>query len=403
MSKMISVRPGNADQFYRYKMPSLESKIEGKGNGIKTVVVNLKDISEALSRKPDIVLKHFGFALGAQTSVEINDRHIINGSHDSKKLQESLYDFITNFVLCSKCQNPETVYRLTPADQLKMDCKACGETTSIPARLKLEAFIVKSCKGSKGMSNKKAERRALKAAKANGTAPPVGEPSSPDAESGANDGTGGRSGFSVPANVEVVFNAESFAAIADAESAPPAEPEEDLIDDDDDEEENEFCAWVSNQDEDIGDIKNAVLGAKLKELHMYGRTTGCTALGNTIFNKYLVDDCKLTSGFKSEIDTRAPLLKSAFKAKSTEAKKIERCEKAFLTGFEESLARLCTSPYTGLSKVFEKLYDEDVVSEEAFLKWSKKHDAAIPKEVAKSIRDSARPFIEWLKNAEEEE
>lgn len=48
-------------------------------------------------------------------------------------------------------------------------------------------------------------------------------------------------------------------------------------------------------------------------------------------------------------------------------------------------------------------YDEDIVSEEAFLKWSKKHEAAIPKEIAKSIRDAAKPFIDWLKTAEVEE
>lgn len=309
MSKLISIRPGNADQFYRYKMPSLESKIEGKGNGIKTVVVNLKDISEALTRAPEIVLKHFGFALGAQTSTEINDRYIINGSHDSKKLQESLFDFITNFVLCQQCQNPETVYRVTPADGLKMDCKACGEASPIPARLKLEAFIVKTCKGSKAKANKKAERRALKAAKANGTTPTNGhEPSSPKTDNGANDGTAGRAGFSVPASVDLVFDAESFAAVADA--AEPVAVPEDLLDDDEEEEENEFCAWVSAQDEDIEDISNVAIGAKLKELHMYGRTTGCTALGNCLFSKHITTDSKLTPAFRSQIETRASLLKA---------------------------------------------------------------------------------------------
>jgi hypothetical protein len=40
------------DPFYRYKMERLQAKIEGKGNGIKTVVVNLNGVSQSLSRPP---------------------------------------------------------------------------------------------------------------------------------------------------------------------------------------------------------------------------------------------------------------------------------------------------------------------------------------------------------------
>lgn len=40
------------DPFYRYKMESLQSKIEGKGNGIKTVVANLSSVAMSLERPP---------------------------------------------------------------------------------------------------------------------------------------------------------------------------------------------------------------------------------------------------------------------------------------------------------------------------------------------------------------
>ncbi len=38
--------------FVRYKMPRLIAKVEGKGNGIKTVIPNMADIARALGRPP---------------------------------------------------------------------------------------------------------------------------------------------------------------------------------------------------------------------------------------------------------------------------------------------------------------------------------------------------------------
>ena len=94
-------------------MPRLQAKVEGKGNGIKTVIVNMVDVARALARPPTYVTKYFGCELGAQTQFDIkNERYIVNGSHDAAKMQDMLDGFIKKFVLCEQCDNPETVLKV---------------------------------------------------------------------------------------------------------------------------------------------------------------------------------------------------------------------------------------------------------------------------------------------------
>lgn len=136
-------------------MPTLLTKIEGKGNGIKTVVPNMSDVARALSRPPTYPTKFFGSELGAQTTVdEKNDRYIVNGAHDATRLRELLDAFIDKFVLCGSCKNPETDLIITKNEMIVRDCKACGERTVVDMRHRLSTYIIKNPPKKKGKKNK---------------------------------------------------------------------------------------------------------------------------------------------------------------------------------------------------------------------------------------------------------
>lgn len=142
----ININREVEDTFYRYKMPKLTAKVEGKGNGIKTVIVNVSDIAKALYRKPIYLTKFFGCELGAQIHVdEKNERYIVNGAHEAAKLQELLDGFIKKFVLCQSCGNPETIMHVNKKTcTVATVCKACGSQGQLDVTHRLTQYIVKN-------------------------------------------------------------------------------------------------------------------------------------------------------------------------------------------------------------------------------------------------------------------
>lgn len=120
-------------------------QIEGKGNGIKTVVPNMAEIAKALNRLPSYPTKYFGSELGAQVICDDrSNRYIVSGAHEAARLQELLFSFIDKYVLCPECQNPETNLYVATDDLICAVCKACGEKKLVDNRHKLAAHILKT-------------------------------------------------------------------------------------------------------------------------------------------------------------------------------------------------------------------------------------------------------------------
>ncbi|CAE7874788.1 EIF5, partial [Symbiodinium sp. KB8] len=141
---------GSDDPSYRYKMPRLASKTEGRGNGIKTNVLNVTDLAVALSRPANVIIKFFGIELGAQSKFDVEKtKGTVNGAHQTGDLQTLTHTFIQKFVLCPECNLPETQLTVKKSGQVWHKCSACGfKGPVVDLAHRLNTFIVKEAEAS---------------------------------------------------------------------------------------------------------------------------------------------------------------------------------------------------------------------------------------------------------------
>jgi len=122
------------DPYCRYKMPRITLKHEGRGNGVKTLLKNLQDVSNSLHRNADDILAYLAAELSV-CSLHKNNDYIINGTFSENVVQDIITAFVRTHVLCNECKNPETSFSLGKAkkkdETLFKDCMACGAKTRV--------------------------------------------------------------------------------------------------------------------------------------------------------------------------------------------------------------------------------------------------------------------------------
>ena len=69
----------------------------------------------------------------------------------------------------------------------------------------------------------------------------------------------------------------------------------------------------------------------------------------------------------------------------------------------EKLIELDPTKLNKIPYYLKQMYDLDIVDEEIFFEWAKKPGKSIPNELAVSIRETSKDFLDWLKNADTEE
>lgn len=381
----LNVNRNVQDAFYRYKMPRLQAKVEGKGNGIKTVVVNMVDIARALARPPTYVTKYFGCELGAQTQFDIKaERYIVNGCHDAGKMQDMLDGFIKKFVLCEKCDNPETVLKVKK-NMIGASCKACGHIYTMDMRHKLTTFIVKNPPekdiDSQGSSQtEKKDRKKEKEEKKKGDKKNGGSDENNEDDDWGEDGDDGvwisdTSAEAIAKRAQEQLTSGISGLVIDSDME---KTEEERI--------NIFFKFVQVKRGMINSVVAKEILAEAERLEIKNKAP--VVLCELLFNDKMFKE--------KQINKYAKLL-LRFTHENPKG------QKYLIGGIEKTVETYEATLLPKVPHIFKELFEEDILEEEVIFEWAKKVSKKnVSKELAQKIHDKAAPFIKWLQEAEEE-
>jgi translation initiation factor 5 len=375
-------------------MPKLQAKVEGKGNGIKTVIVNMVDVAKALGRPPTYPTKYFGCELGAQTQFDFKDeRYIVNGSHDATKLQDLLDGFIKKFVLCPECDNPETTLTVqTKKEVLNQTCKACGYSGVIKGGHRLINYIIKNPPDSnpaqQGASLTQRKRKDKGKSQNGGDSPRADDDQDGEDDDDWNDN------WDDPPSKENGKEDEDWSVDVSEEAV--RKRQQDLSD-------GVKGLTVSDDldkpEKDRMDIFYKFLQAKIKS-------------GSKVDDKELLSEAeRLDIRNKATIVVVELLIDSNILQQIKTHRKIflrfchdnPKAQRYLLGGIEQVINQYKDILLPKSAHILKALYDEDIVVEEVLIDWdSKISKKYVSKELSAEIHAKAAPFIKWLKEAEEE-
>jgi len=332
-----------------------------------------------LDRNPEYVNKFFGFELGALTSNQ-NEKYIVNGRHDAEDLAKVLDTFIEKFVLCGGCRNPETNMNIK-GDKIFLVCRACGKTTQCDPANRLVSYMTKRDDKKPGQSKPQGRQFPAEKAKPGKTKQKEDEEDD-DEEDWCLSTT--REAVEERRRETLGHNDRLSAGSEKTEGAPTSEttltvgvgqnPVEVL---------EKF--WETNPTHEEAFTKiNALATAQA--------WSEGTLLRNYLFPSLFAKDSR------KDFYKKSGYLNLFVKNNKKQQKVVLYCV--------EKLCQIVPSTIQALPSFLNGLHVEEVLDEDILVQWYK-HPINDPKrfdpKVSKAIRESAKPFIEWLQNADTED
>lgn len=392
----VNVNRNVTDVFYRYKMPRLNAKVEGKGNGIKTVIVNMAEVARAIGRPATYPTKYFGCELGAQTQFDYkNERFIVNGSHDANKLQDLLDGFIRKFVLCPECDNPETELLVSSKKgTISQGCKACGFHGPLEVNHKVNTFIIKNPPN----VNPASQGASLTEGKRNKRSKKAGEngddSTANDADtttSAADETIDSQAGVNDDEGVNWTLDTSEEAVRARMQDLTDGAKNMTVSDDFDKTEKERLDIFYElvKKKRDLGVLDNVQTQKDI--------ATEASRLDVQAKAPLILAELLFTTNIVQEVRKHRNLL-LRFTHDDVKA------QKYLIGGLEQIISLHVDKLMDKVPGILKLFYDCDILEEKAILEWSQKVSKKyVSKEIATQIHEKATPFIKWLQEAEEEE
>jgi len=384
------------DPSYRYKMPLVYGKVEGRGNGIKTVIPNVAEVSRSLHRDAGEVTKFFGCELGAQTkNDEKNDRYVVNGSHSDGALQGMIHKYIEAFVLCPECGLPETHYKIKEGCIFHR-CAACGAKEMVDMEHKLCTYILAQHKKERKMKKEQAKKDKAKPT----------EPKEPkDKKKGSDDEKKVKKKKKPKEGDDAKKSSKksSKKKKKDKDDKPTGFNDEKKLADDVD----ELSITSENEVNDADAIVLAISGVQT----FLNDNPNATAaqVAEVVVNQQM--SSALKSHDKVHILLRAIITPTFYKDKQIQ-KYASFVEKVTLGNpimerhLISAIEFICIEKPKNFPVMLKQLYDEEVLEEEVILTWAFDGRSgytceAVDEEKRAALRGEAEPFITWLQDEDD--
>jgi len=341
---------------------------------IKTVLVNILDVSKDMQVPPSYIGTFMGYESAAQSKWDASkperQQAYISGEHDTKDLSRIMLQFITEVILCPVCGLPEILYNVEGGKKVTGKCRACGGNAELPiTNEKFKRYIINHPPSATG----KGEKGAFAGNKAGAKK----ESKKSDTKGKKKDSTkkkedGEEEEEDEDQNDDVVWYSDTSAeaALKRKEEMVPKSLEEKQT-----ETEVEEVAKVLKDDNTVADkIK------LLKSAHGFSDKILLSRILTAIF-------ASTTQDLQADIKSNQQLLVAVINNSDAQMN--------LLRYLETLCGTTNTTLATKFALVLKDLYDADLVEEETVLKWSQS-------EVLPLIKEKATPFLKWLNEAEEE-
>jgi len=341
-------------------MPALKTHVTGRHQGRETVISNLKEVAKALERDTLYIMKYFSIELQSRYLCDEKTSHYqIHGFYEAEELATVLDRFIDQYVLCGspECKLPETNLEIT-GSKLRMTCRACGKTTLISSDHKLTNFIMKNPRANVTIKEKNEDDDLAN----------IGLEQLTWSVDTSKEAVERRRQEAIGQNRPKVVSTNE----EDTTTGAPPDLQQQLT------ALKEFVSTKPEVNTFIGKVQ------KLQRQYNWNEQQVITNLFMTLFDNNII----------YQIHPFARFLEP-FVCDEKDQRVVLNC-----------LERLCNIDNSVIDNTCDILYGfykYDVIEEDTYPKWHKAMNKKLDPKISRKIRITAKPFIQWLIDAEEEE